>query len=96
MNIYVGQLPYSVTEDDLKALFTEFGELESVKIISDRGTGQSKGFGFVDMPNNSDADKAIKALNGKVIDGRNIKVIPADPGGKKPKKSKRPFGRNRY
>jgi len=96
MNIYVGQLPYSVTEEDLKALFTEFGELESVKIISDRGTGQSKGFGFVDMPNNSDADKAIKALNGKVIDGRNIKVIPADPGGKKPKKSKRSFGRNRY
>ncbi|MDD5205546.1 MAG: RNA-binding protein, partial [Desulfobacterales bacterium] len=88
MNIYVGQLPYSVTEEDLKALFTEFGELESVKIISDSGTGQSKGFGFVDMPNNSDADKAIKALNGKVIDGRNIKVIPADPGGKKPKKSK--------
>lgn len=94
MNIYVGQLPYSVTEEDLKSMFTEFGELESVKIISDRMTGRSKGFGFVEMPSNSDADKAIKALNGKMVDGRNIKVIPADSGAKK--KPKKSFGRNRY
>jgi len=67
-----------------------------VKIISDRETGQSKGFGFVDMPSNSEADRAIKALNGKLVAGRNIKVIPADPGGKRPKRSKRSFGRNRY
>jgi len=93
MNIYVGQLPYSVTEDVLRTMFSEFGELESVRIISDRETGRSKGFGFVEMPNNSDADRAIKALNGKEVDGRNIKVNPADPGGKRPKSSRRPFGR---
>jgi RNA recognition motif-containing protein len=96
MNIYVGQLPYSVTEDDLRAMFTEFGELESAKIITDKYTGQSKGFGFVEMPSNSDADRAIKALNGKFINGRNIKVNPADPGGKRSKRSKRSFSRNRY
>lgn len=96
MNIYVGQLPRSITENDLRALFTEFGELTSVKIIPDRVTGQSKGFGFVEMPSNSEADRAIKALNGKSVDGRNIKVIPADPGGKRAKRSKRSFGRNRY
>lgn len=96
MNIYVGQLPYSVTENDLKAMFTEFGELGSVKIIPDRMTGRSKGFGFVEMPSNSEADRAIKALNGKMVDGKSIKVIPADPGGKKPKRTKRSFGRNRY
>lgn len=95
MNIYIGQLPYSVTEEEIRALFAEFGQLESVKIISDRETGQSKGFGFVDMPSNSEADRAIKALNGKLVAGRNIKVIPADPGGKRPKRSKRSFGRSR-
>jgi len=93
MNIYVGQLPYSVTEGDLKTMFSEFGELESVKVISDRETGRSKGFGFVEMPSNSDADRAIKALNGKVIEGKNIKVIPADTGAKRQKNSKRSFGK---
>jgi RNA recognition motif-containing protein len=96
MNIYVGQLPYSVTEDELRAMFTEFGELENVKIITDRYTGQSKGFGFVEMPSNSEADRAIKALNGKFINGRNIKVNPADPGGKRSKRSRRSFSRDRY
>ncbi len=96
MNIYVGQLPYSVTEEVLRALFTEFGELESVKIIPDRVTGRSKGFGFVEMPSNSDADRAMKALNGKVVDGQNIKVIPADSGRKPTKRTKRSFSRNRY
>jgi RNA recognition motif-containing protein len=96
MNIYVGQLPNSVTEESLKTLFSEFGTLESVKIISDRTTGQSKGFGFVEMPNNSEADRAIKSLNGKLVDGRNIRVVPADSGAKRSKKSKRPFSRNRY
>lgn len=87
MNIYVGNLSYSVTEDSLRSLFSEFGDIESAKVISDRHSGQSKGFGFVDMPSNSEADKAIKALNGKFIDGRNIKVNPADPGGKRSKRS---------
>ena len=93
MNIYVGKLPFSITEDELRAMFAEFGELESVKIIKDRYSKQSKGFGFVEMPNNSEADQAIKALNGKFIGGRNIKVNPADPGGKR---SKRLSRRRRY
>jgi RNA recognition motif-containing protein len=93
MNIYVGNLSYSITEDDLRSLFGEFGEIESAKVISDRHLRRSKGFGFVEMPSNSEADKAIKALNGKFIDGRNIKVNPADPGGKR---SKRSSFRRRY
>ena len=93
MNIYVGKLPYSVTEDDLRAMFLEFGQLEEVKIIKDKFSGQSKGFGFVEMPSNSEADQAIKALNGKRVNGRNIKVNPADPGGKR---SKRSSYRKRY
>ncbi len=83
MNIYVGNLSYNVSEDGLRDIFTEFGEVESTKIIADRYTGRSKGFGFVEMPSNSEADQAIKALNGKPVDGRSMKVNPADPGGKK-------------
>lgn len=94
MNIYVGNLPDNVTVDSLRAIFEEFGEIESTKIIKDRFSGKPKGFGFVEMPSNSEADQAIKALNGKMIQGRNIKVNPADPGGKK--RRKRPFRRNRY
>lgn len=93
MNIYVGNLPNGITEDSLKAMFAEFGEIESAKIITDRDTGRSKGFGFIEMPSNSEADKAIKALNGKFVEGRNIKVNPADPGGKR---GKRVSHRRRY
>jgi len=89
MNIYVGKLPLNLKENDLRTLFTEFGELESVKIITDKHSGRSKGFGFVEMPSNSEADQAIKALNGKFINGQNIKVNPADPGGKRSKRSSR-------
>lgn len=87
MNIYIGNLSYNVTEDNLKAMFETFGEIESVKVITDRFTGRSKGFGFIEMPSNSEADQAIKALNGKFIEGRNIKVNQANPGGKKSKRS---------
>jgi RNA recognition motif-containing protein len=87
MNIYVGNLAYSVNDDGLKEMFAEFGEVESAKVIMDRHSSRSKGFGFVEMPSNSEADQAIKALNGRLIDGRNIKVNPANPGGKRPKKS---------
>ena len=79
MNMYVGNLSFSVNEDDLKQAFSEFGEVESVKIIMDKFSGQSKGFGFVEMPSNSEADKAIKALNGQDLKGRNIKVNQAKP-----------------
>jgi RNA recognition motif-containing protein len=81
MNIYVGNLAYSVTEDDLKAAFSEFGTVESVNIIKDKFSGQSKGFGFVEMPDNSEADQAIKALNGSDLKDRNIKVNQAKPRG---------------
>ena len=91
MNIYVGNLSYNVTIEDLTNLFGEYGEVENVKIIADKFSGRSKGFGFVEMPSNSEADQAIKALNGKALDGRNIKVNPADPGGKKKNKKRRRF-----
>lgn len=94
MNIYVGKLAFSTTEDTLKALFAEFGEIESVKLIKDRFTGRLKGFGFVEMPSNSEADQAIKALNGNRIEGQNIIVRPADSGGKK--KKKKPFRRGGF
>ncbi len=83
MNIYVGNLPYSLTEDELRAAFSEFGEVSSVNIIMDRMSGQSKGFGFVEMPNNSEADEAIKALNESALNGRNIKVNQARPRGER-------------
>lgn len=93
MNIYVGNMSYGVTDDSLKAMFEEFGEVESAKVIIDNFSGRSKGFGFVEMLSNSEADKAIKALNGKFIEGRNIKVNQADSGSKRSKRSSR---RKRY
>ncbi len=83
MNIYVGNLAYSLTEDDLKAAFSEFGEVSSASIIMDRTSGQSKGFGFVEMPDNSEADQAIKALNESALNGRNITVNQARPRGER-------------
>lgn len=95
MNIYIGNLSYNTTETTLKALFAEFGEVESVKVIKDRFSGKPKGFGFIEMPSNSEADQAIKALNGNRIDGYHIKVRPADSGAKRRKK-KRPLRRRNY
>ena len=89
MNIYVGNLSGSMREDQLKTMFVEFGEVNTVKIVTDRRSGQSKGYGFVEMPSNSEADQAIKALNGKFIDGQSIKVNPADPGSKRQARLKR-------
>ena len=83
MNIYVGNLPYSLTEDELRAAFSQFGEVSSVNIIMDRMSGQSKGFGFVEMPDNSEADEAIKALNESALNGRNIRVNQARPRGER-------------
>ncbi len=90
MNMYIGNLPYDVTEDDLRNAFSEFGEVSSVKIIMDKFSGRSKGFGFVEMPSNSEADQAIKTLNGKAFNGRSIKVNQAEA------KRKRPQRRHRY
>jgi len=83
MNMYVGNLAFSVNEDDLKEAFSPFGEIESIKIIKDKYSGQSSGFGFVEMPSNSEADKAIKALNGSEMKGRAMKVNQAKPRGER-------------
>ena len=79
MNIYVGNLPYSVTEEDLRDLFSEFGEIISCNVISDRYTGQSKGFGFVEMADSTAAEQSIQALDGSELQGRTIKVNQAKP-----------------
>jgi len=93
MNIYVGNLSRELKEDELKAMFTEFGEVESVKIIKDRFSQISQGYGFIEMPSNSEADQAIKALNGLWMNGKNIKVNPADSGAKRRSRKTR---RRRY
>jgi RNA recognition motif-containing protein len=79
MNIYVGNLSYEVTEEDLQRTFEGFGRIESVKIIKDNYSGKSKGFGFVEMPNNTDAQSAINSLNDKDFKGRTLKVNTARP-----------------
>lgn len=77
--IYVGNINYRTTENDLQALFTEFGTIEEVKLIIDRYTGRSKGFAFVEMATEEEAEAAITALNGKVVDERELKVAEARP-----------------
>jgi RNA recognition motif-containing protein len=79
MNIYVGNLSYEVTEEDLKQAFEAFGEVESVKIIKDKYTNRSKGFGFVEMSDNANAESAINDLNDTEIKGRALKVNKARP-----------------
>ncbi len=79
MNIYVGNLPYGVTEDDLKQVFSEFGEVTESVIITDKYSGRSKGFGFVEMADDGEANNAIKSLNDTDLKGRNIKVSQARP-----------------
>jgi RNA recognition motif-containing protein len=74
MNIYVGNLAYTVTEDEVGEVFSAYGDVTSAKLITDKFSGQSKGFAFVEMANNSEADNAIKQLNGTVLTGRNITV----------------------
>ncbi len=89
MNIYVGNLPYAVSEEDLKNLFSEYGEVATINIIKDRFSGQSKGFGFVEMPNNSEADEAIKSLNQTELQGRSLRVNQAQPRGERPQRRSR-------
>jgi len=79
MKLYVGGLAYSITDKDLETLFTELGNVESAVVIKDRDSGQSKGFGFVEMKETSDGQKAIEELNGKEISGRSIVVNEARP-----------------
>ncbi len=88
MNIYVGNLSYGITEDELQQLFAEYGSVTNVNIIKDRDTGNSKGFGFIEMENQADAEKAIKDLDGSLVKGRNIRVNQARPmnGKSKPRR----------
>ncbi|MCU0766304.1 MAG: RNA-binding protein [Gammaproteobacteria bacterium] len=79
MKLYVGNLAYSTTEDELKQIFSEFGTVDSVAVIKDKFSGQSKGFAFVEMPKNSEADTAIKAMNDRLVGGRKLKVNQAQP-----------------
>jgi len=79
MNIYVGNLSYEVTEEDLKAAFEAFGQVETVNIIKDKYSGQSKGFGFVEMSAKAEADSAIEGLNDTDLKGRTLKVNEARP-----------------
>ena len=77
--LYVGSLPYSVTEEELKELFSAHGNVESVRIIMDKFTGKSKGFGFIEMSNADEAAQAIEGLNGKELGGRTLIVTEARP-----------------
>ena len=79
MNIYVGNLPFNLEEDNLKEIFEEYGEVTSAKIIMDKFTGRSKGFGFVEMANDDEANKAIEELNNAEVGGRNVKVNESKP-----------------
>ena len=90
MNIYAGNLAYDVTDADLREAFGAFGEVSSASVISDKFSNESKGFGFVEMPNNGQALSAIKALNEKPLKGRNMRVNEAKP------REARPPRRNAY
>ena len=90
MNIYVGNLSWNLKDQDLANLFAEYGEVTSAKIINDKFTGRSKGFGFVEMANDEQAQAAIAALNGSSVDGRNVVVNESRPKSEGEYK-KRPF-----
>lgn len=90
MNLYVGNLPYRITEDQLRQAFEEYGRVSSCTIIKDKVTGQSKGFGFLEMPESSEAEAAINQLNGRDLMGRKINVNEARPRESRPAGGGRP------
>jgi cold-inducible RNA-binding protein len=77
--IFVGNLSFGTTEDTVRSLFEPYGSIEGVSVLTDRDTGQSRGFGFVEMTNNAEADRAIAELNGRQVDGRSLNVNEARP-----------------
>ena len=79
MNLYLGNLSFKITEDELREIFSEYGTIKSLKIISDRETGRSRGFGFVELEEREGAEKAIEELNGKEILGRELKINESKP-----------------
>jgi RNA recognition motif-containing protein len=92
MNIFVGSLPWSIEEADLRESFEAYGAVDSVKIITDKFTGRSKGFGFVEMANDDEGQKAIDELNGATVQGRAIVVNKSEP---KPEGERKPYNNNR-
>ena len=86
MRIYIGNMPYSISSEDLSEMFGEYGHVQDATVIMDRETGRSKGFGFIEMPNNSEADRAIKELNSTQLSGRMITVNQARPRGDRPRR----------
>jgi RNA recognition motif-containing protein len=101
MNIYVSNLGFNVQDEDLKKHFSSFGEVTSAKIINDRETGKSRGFGFVEMSDDEASRKAIAELNDSTIDGRTIKVTEARPKEDKPRRNTgfnngNSYNKNRY
>ena len=91
MNIYVSNLSFNVEDEDLKEFFASYGEVTSAKIITDKFTGQSRGFGFVEMSDDSAARKAITELDQATVEGRTIKVTEAKPREDRPARSNSPF-----
>lgn len=89
MDIYVGNLAYATTDDGLRALFEAYGTVNSARVCVDRMSGRSKGFGFVDMPNQEEAQAAVDAINGREVDGRPLRVNESQP---KPREERRGFG----
>ena len=87
MNIYVSNLSFNVQDEDLREFFTEYGEVSSAKVITDKFTGKSRGFGFVEMPDNDAAQKAIAELDNGTVEGRTIRVMEAKPKEDKPARS---------
>ena len=85
MNIYVGNLPYSIDRDELSEIFSALGEVSAARIVNDRESGRSKGFGFVEMPNDEEANRAIAELNGKEIGGRKAVINEARPREDRPR-----------
>lgn len=85
MNIYVGNLPYSTSGDDLRAAFEAYGQVSSANVVKDRESGESRGFGFVEMSSDDEARTAIEALNGKEFQGRTLKINEARPREERPR-----------
>ena|SRR5690349_12903663 len=79
MKLFVGNFAFNTTEDDLRELFQAYGNVESVAVVTDRDTGRSRGFGFVEMPDRGEAEKAIQGLNGKQVGGRTLNINEARP-----------------
>jgi RNA recognition motif-containing protein len=94
MNIYVSNLSYNVQDEDLRDYFEDYGEVSSAKVITDKFTNRSRGFGFVEMPDDTSAQKAIKELHGAMVDGRSISVTVAKP--REERSNKRSYSNSRW